>query len=223
MKRLLLFARRPLPGRVKTRLVPPLDAERALALYRAFLLDQLAFLRELASSGIEPRVCFDGAWAPDPETAGALEGLTVLEQGPGDLGDRLARMFARAAHEGARAIVAVGVDSPTLPASLVREAFRRLESGADAVVSPARDGGYVLVGAAAPRPELFRAVPWGGPRVLEVTRRRAREADVRLVELDPWYDIDDDAGLAALREELNDPETRRRAPETAALLAAGGP
>jgi rSAM/selenodomain-associated transferase 1 len=223
MNRLLLFARRPLRGRVKTRLVPALGEDRALSLYRAFLRDQLAFVRGLAGGDLDCWVCFDDAWTPDPEIAAELAGLTVVEQGPGDLGRRLASMFARAAEHGARAIAAIGADSPTLPATVVHEAFRRLVGGADAVVAPARDGGYVLVGTGAVRGELFRDVPWGRPQVLEVTRQRAVEAGIGLDELPSWYDVDDAVGLAALREELEDPAARRRAPATTLLLAGGGP
>jgi rSAM/selenodomain-associated transferase 1 len=218
MNRLLLFARRPLLGRVKTRLVPPLDDAQALALYRGFLCDQLAFAARLPDAGIAPRVCFDAPWDPDPEIARHLAGLEVVEQGPGDLGERLTRAFRASADDGAENTVAMGADSPTVPLSLVREAFERLDAGADAVVSPARDGGYVLVGMRTLRAGLFREVPWGGARVLVTTRARASEEGLRLAEVGPWYDVDDADGLSALRDELRSDDTRRRAPETARCI-----
>jgi glycosyltransferase A (GT-A) superfamily protein (DUF2064 family) len=118
--------------------------------------------------------------------------------------------------------VIVGADSPTLPADRVEEAFGRLAAGAPAVVSPAADGGYVLIGLAEPSPVLFSDVPWGGSEVMATTRARAEAADLALAEIAPWYDVDDVEGLAHLRHELKAPAGRRRAPATARALAAWG-
>lgn len=221
--RLLLFAKRPLPGKVKTRLVPPLDPAQALALYRAFLTDQIRFLRSLRGPSLEAEVCTDAPWRPDPEFAGMLEGLRLSEQGQGDLGQRMLRAFRRAASDGVEGTVVVGVDSPTLPEAHVRLAFSRLEQGAEAVLAPARDGGYVLLGLRQPREELFRGVPWGEPGVLAATRERAAEAGIPLVELPDWYDVDDEDGLTTLKIDLTRDATASRASATAGLLSTLGP
>ena len=95
-------------------------------------------------------------------------------QGEGDLGQRLDRAFRRAAAEGARAAVAIGADSPTLPASIIEAAFERLDGGADAVVAPARDGGYVLIKDAVKRPRPDD-VPY--PAALKAANDAAAAAD----------------------------------------------
>lgn len=220
MNRLVLFAKRPRLGKVKTRLCPPLRAEQALELYRAFLSDQIALLRLAAGDG-QAELCLDGAWNPDPQRDPLLTGIRVRMQGPGDLGERMLRAFERCATDGCTETVIVGADSPTLPARLVKRAFERLRHGVPAVVAPSVDGGYVLLGLREPRRELFDDLPWGTPSVLGLTRRRARAAGVRLELLAPWYDIDDAVGLVMLERELRRPEVSRRAPATARFLAQG--
>jgi rSAM/selenodomain-associated transferase 1 len=217
MQRLMLFAKRPRLGEVKTRLVPPLSTELALQLYRAFLSDQIRFLGTFADR-CTLELCVDERWAPDPELGPTPPTLAIREQGPGDLGERLLRAFRRSFRAGSHATVVLGVDSPTVPRDHVARALDHLESGASAVVAPAEDGGYVLLGLREPREELFRDVPWGGPQVMAVTRRRAARRALPLVELESWYDVDDATGLARLRAELAATASRHRAPTTATLL-----
>jgi glycosyltransferase A (GT-A) superfamily protein (DUF2064 family) len=127
------------------------------------------------------------------------------------------RAFRRSREEGHGATVIIGADCPTLPARHVLRAFELLESGAEAVLSPAEDGGYVLIGLTAPRPELFESVAWGSAVVLGQTQVRAREHGIALVEIEGWYDVDDAAGLHKLR---SDPSLAARAPATARCLQA---
>jgi len=218
MQRLILFAKRPRLGAVKTRLVPPLSAEGALALYRAFLADQLALVARFADR-CTTELCMDEPDAFVAETGPPAPHLVLTRQGPGDLGERMLRAFRRSADEGAEFSVALGADSPTLRHELVLHALSRLEAGAQAVVGPAADGGYVLLGLRGAPESLFRDVPWGSPAVLATTRERAREAGLTLVELAGWYDVDDGAALERLRRELADPAVARRAPATARALA----
>jgi rSAM/selenodomain-associated transferase 1 len=217
VERLILFAKRPRLGEVKTRLVPPLAPAEVLALYEAVLEDQLRFVRSLATADRAVELCTDEPWVPDGALALASAGLPRSEQGPGDLGARMMRAFTRSYREGAARTVIVGADCPTLPAARVEEAFDRLAAGARAVVSPAEDGGYVLIGLLQPIPELFAEVPWGGAGVLRATRLGARRASVDLVELDVWYDVDDPSDLARLHRDLRR-GARTRAPVTARCL-----
>ena len=216
MHRLVLFARRPRRGRVKTRLVPTLDADQALTLYRAFLADQLRFLRGFGRS-CDLELCLDGPWPTAAATA--LRGVRVTFQGRGELGARLLRCFRRGARDGAESVVVIGSDSPTLPAARVRQAFTSLERGSPLVVAPAADGGYVLIGAREPYPSLFRDIPWGGPDVARLTLERARDAGLRARRLRRWYDVDDAEGLRHLCRELRSHAARRRAPATARAVA----
>jgi rSAM/selenodomain-associated transferase 1 len=198
MEHVILFAKTPRLHRVKTRLAPHLTAEQALLLYEAMLSDQTRFLGALAASGRSCEVCLDS------------------QQGEGDLGARMDRALRRAFASGASAAAILGADAPTLPRSLLDDAFGRLAGGADAVIIPALDGGYVLVGASRPVPALFAEVPWGTPLVQETTRRIAREAGVDLAETAPWWDVDVEGDVRRLARELAaDPS---RAPATASLL-----
>lgn len=219
MQRLVLVGKLPRAGRVKTRLVPLLGERRTLELYRAFLADQLAFLAAFADR-CQVEWCADGPVDPADadESVLAPAGMAVTEQGAGDLGRRLTRLFELSARDGATATVVIGADSPTLPSALVESAFDALAGGAAATIAPADDGGYVLLGLRRSQPELLDGIPWGGPGVLAATRRAAARAGIALVELPGWYDIDDAGGLQRLRGELDDADARDRAPATARLL-----
>lgn len=199
---LVLFAREPVLGRVKTRLVPRLTEPNALRLYRAFLEDAA-------------RICaFEGRWTPvvavEPDAgSAALAGLFPPpwrreSQGSGDLGERLTRAFERELARGAPAVLAVGSDHPTLSGERLAEAFDRLASGARAVAIPADDGGYCAIGfaAAAPYAEAFRDIPWSTSDVLPATRARLAARGVELVLLAPAYDVDRPEDLDRLRREL---------------------
>lgn len=220
MRRLLLFARRPLLGRVKTRLSPPLSAEQVLSLYRAFLTDQASFLQRLGNC-CSPEVWLDGRWSPGRDDPFAAAGLPLREQGQGDLGARLLHAFGRCHLEGAGAVVTIGADSPTLPEQFVHDAFSALEQGADAVAAPAIDGGYVLIGMRQPQAALFDDIPWSSPDVMRVTSERAAAAAIDLRMLDPWYDVDEPGALARLARDVSGAGIRR-APATATALAALG-
>ena len=216
MERLILFAKRPRHGQVKTRLAPALGHDAALALYAAFLADSVRLVLSLPDRpALE--LCLDGPWTPDLGPV-PHPGLTLTEQAPGDLGQRLLRAFDRSHRGGAARTVLIGSDSPTLPPDRLSAAFGALRGGADLVVAPAEDGGYVLIGMRAPLPELFGEVPWGQAGVMEATRRRAADLGLAIAELPGLYDVDDPAGLERLREELADPEVARRACDTARVL-----
>lgn len=222
MERLILFAKAPRRGAVKTRLVPPLTPDQALALHTAMLDDQVRFLRGFAAAEREVELCTDRPWTPTGD-----ESIPQTLQGEGDLGDRLERALSRGHSWGAARVVIMAGDAPTLPAEIVDDAFARLRGGAAAVVTPAPDGGYVLVGTARRCDGLFRDIPWGSAAVLETTRRRAADAGVRLEETAAWADVDLEDDLPRLRREtLLAPE---RAPATATVLASlrlyflGGP
>lgn len=216
MLRLLLFAKRPRSGRVKTRLAGAIGAGAALRLYRAFLSDQIDFLRSFEGD-CEIELWIDGAWRPLPGDP-SVEGLRLRPQGAGDLGQRMLRAFQRAWSEGAGATVVIPADAPTLPASRVRQAFETLEASTPAVVVPASDGGYVLLGLQRPFAELFRDVAWGGPEVLQATIERAASCGIVLAALEPWYDVDGPADLERLRADLSRPELSHRAPRTLEAL-----
>ena len=195
--RLLIFAKAPVPGRVKTRLAGRLGTRGAAALYKKLLRRTLAIAREA-------RLCPVELWcAPDGRhgffTACRREyGVRLRRQCGGDLGRRMNQALNRtlAVH---RFAVLIGGDCVSLGAAELRGAVSRLAAGRDAVLGPARDGGYLLVGLRQPRPMLFRGIAWGTSAVLAATRRRLHRSGTDWVELSPGWDVDTPADLRRLR------------------------
>ena len=196
-KVLAVFAKAPLPGQVKTRLVPPLTPDQGAELYRCMLLDTIAQVRTLPVDIVifyHGDECFFRALAPD---------VLLLPQQEGGLGERLESAFTALSFLGYRTRVAIGTDAPDLPLGYIEEAFRLIESGSDVVFGPAEDGGYYLVGLEGASGGIFRDIPWSGPQVLAVSRQRAREAGFVEALLPTWYDVDSYEDL--LRPGLYDP------------------
>lgn len=212
-----VIAKAPRPGHVKTRLQGVLTAEEAAALGTAFLQDTVAALWAAsrvapiapgiayAPAGQEGR--FDGMFGtapdlvpPDLVLADGSGGAAPGVEGFGRvLLDAMRTGFAR----GHRAVCVLGADSPTLPvAELVTAARRLLAGDADAVLGAADDGGYYLLGMTAAHPAPFVDIAWSTETVAAATRARLAGAGLRLVELRPWYDVDDPPALMRLVQEL---------------------
>jgi uncharacterized protein len=187
---LLVFTKAPHPGRVKTRLVPPLSPEQAAAVHEASLRDVIDAAR---GADAELRIVYDGTPGAVEWFARAFPDLELRRQAAGDLGTRLREGFAASFHEGADWAIAVGADSPTLPRSYVVEAIEAVRRS-DGAIGPTHDGGYYLIGlrcAAWPAAAaLFHEVPWSTDRVFRTTCDRAAEIGVDLRVLPAWYDID---------------------------------
>lgn len=207
--RLIVFARRPVLGRVKTRLAMTLGAPRALQVYRRLLATTIALAEASGAERMELRVADDWMIANGDEpvfpmvgemdVADALpvtlaaRGWIVASQHGADLGERMRDALERALEAGERPVL-VGSDCPALqPADLVA-AFAALDR-ADAVFSPTEDGGYALVGVARPLPTLFESIPWGTAQVAALTRVRAAQAGARVEWLRPVWDVDVEADL----------------------------
>ena len=192
--RVVVMARAPVPGETKRRLIPAIGPERAAALHRAMIRRAVATALE---SGVGPVElwCTPGT---DHDVLRSLRSRTQVElhaQVGTDLGERM--HAAIAARPGATAVI--GTDCPFLePDDLLLTAGALRRGDADVVLVPAFDGGYVLIGVAGPRPELFARMDWGTERVLAQTRERARTARLRLLELAARRDIDRPEDLDAL-------------------------
>jgi rSAM/selenodomain-associated transferase 1 len=199
-----IFAKPPVAGRVKTRLAAALGSERAAALARAFLDDTIATVRALPWAQVAL-----ASTEPVPSD------LPVLLQGDGDLGERIERVL-RAALELAPFAVAIGADAPALPPRLL-EAARAALGRADAVIGPADDGGFYLLGLRACPEGLLADLPWSAPDTFARTVGRLRERRGRVEVLEPWFDVDRPEDLEKLRDLLRSGEIV--APRTARLLA----
>jgi rSAM/selenodomain-associated transferase 1 len=192
---LIIFAKAPVAGLAKTRLIPALGAEGAAALAVRLLEHTVAVASSAGFHRVE--ICA----APDA-THPAFQGLqaryaaALSAQGEGGLGARMNRALGRALQRHSRALL-IGTDAPALDRMRLLQAESAL-SQSEAVFVPAHDGGYVLVGLRRSAPELFADIAWGSGDVMEMTRNRARIAGIRWLELEPVADIDEPADLVHL-------------------------
>ncbi|MBI3298906.1 MAG: TIGR04282 family arsenosugar biosynthesis glycosyltransferase [Elusimicrobia bacterium] len=195
MKSVLVFAKAPVPGAVKTRLTPPFSAEQAAGLYRAMAADCLGAAE--AVPGARVRVAYQPAptW-PDPSWL-KIPAPDWFPQAGADLGRRLAAATEKAFVDGAERVVVIGTDSPQLAPATIEEAFARL-AAAPLVLGPAADGGYYLIGLREPAPSLFDDVPWSTAGVLKATQQRAAELHWPVHLLDELEDVDDAPSLARM-------------------------
>ncbi len=192
---LIIFAKAPLAGFAKSRLVPALGAQGAAALAEMLLVHAV---QQAALAGFDT---LDLCVTPDTthplfRRLQAGHGLLLNEQGEGDLGARMHRALARALAKHRRALL-IGTDVPALDSAMLQRADAALVQ-ADAVFVPALDGGYALVGLKRDAPALFEGVDWSTDRVMAQTRDRAAMVGLRIIELPPVADIDEAGDLAHL-------------------------
>lgn len=182
-----LFAKRPVPGEVKTRLAAETSPEFAARVAEALLRDSLKRFSVFPAKRV---LAFSPADAEEWFTDLAGTKFTLTPQADGDLGQRMQAFFTQQLEAGATAVVLVGADSPTQPLVNIAKAFHWLSGSAEVVLGPATDGGYYLVGSGQKLPPIFEGVTWGGDRVLTETVARLSDPSWRLAILPPWYDVD---------------------------------
>ena len=186
---IILFAKSPEPGRVKTRLADRLGAEAAARLYEAFVRDVLETLYSLAGAAdleLHTDIPTD-AW---PEAA-----VPRRLQAEGDLGAKMFHALERALREGRPRAMIAGSDAPTLPAGHVE---KLLASDADVALGPTEDGGYYAIGCQRVHPAMFDGVRWSQPSSLEETARAARACGLTVVLGESWFDVDGPEDLERL-------------------------
>jgi rSAM/selenodomain-associated transferase 1 len=194
---LIIFAKAPVAGLAKTRLIPALGGDGAAAL-AARLLDHAVRMGveagfdycELCTTPDHSHAVFQRLAASYP--------LVLTAQGEGDLGERMHRALSRVLADHARVLL-VGTDAPALSPAMLHAAASALDS-VDAVFVPTLDGGYALVGLARAQAALFTDMPWSTPQVMPATRVRAGAAQMAWTELPPIADIDEPADLVHLPE-----------------------
>ena len=220
---LVIMAKAPRPGEVKTRLTPSLSPGAVTELYRCLLDDTLALARSLKLSDVEVAImCPESDVNELAQLAGAQlannEASVVAQKGEG-LAAGLTSVFAHFAAPGGQRVVAFNSDSPHLPPSVLESAFETLAAH-DVVVGPTHDGGYYLVGAKAAHPALFDGDGMGTKSALDALLARARGLQLSVGFTDPFYDIDVEDDLTRLAAELR--LAPDRAPRTAVWLKQWG-
>ncbi len=200
----IVFVKNPVPGQVKTRLLPLLSPEGAASLYRAFLVDWCTALSELPGSDLVI------AYTPPDGLHGLKtligEGATYIPQGDSGLGERLTAVSRWACNRDYEKFLIVGSDSPTLPIAYIERGMELLDSR-DLVIGPSTDGGYCLIGfskSGADRtiPVIFQDIAWSTEHVLRETLEKVDGTNATLGLLPPWYDVDTPSDLEFLRDHL---------------------
>jgi rSAM/selenodomain-associated transferase 1 len=227
-----VMAKASLPGKTKTRLVPPLTLDEAAVFNTAFLKD---IAGNIAAAAREAPIAAYMAYGPpgsgDFFTAN-LAGVGLIESWYPNFGDCLLVAIEQVLARGHASAVVLNSDSPTLPTALLVETARVLAQPGDrAVLGPSIDGGYYLLGLKARHRRMFEDVAWSTERVAQQTRERAAEIGLDLHVLPEWYDVDDLASLQMLHDEvlgscafsprLAANDARHSAELLAALLARG--
>ncbi|MFQ5511719.1 MAG: TIGR04282 family arsenosugar biosynthesis glycosyltransferase [Candidatus Krumholzibacteriia bacterium] len=217
-RKLGIFVKVPRPGKVKTRLVPPLSPEEACELYGAFLED--LFVRLARLKKIDATVFYAG------DDEGALrrlvpEGFDLRRQHGAHLGERLCNAFGHLLGGESGTALIIGSDSPDVPLVFLKRAWLKLKRK-DVVLGPSSDGGYYLIGLRKTIDPLFEGVTWGSDVVLEQTLDRIHRNELAFSLLPIWYDVDSPHSLALLQSMLfaRRIERRDRLQHTERVLAA---
>jgi uncharacterized protein len=199
-----VMAKASVPGRAKTRLVPPLTFEEAAELNTAFLKD---VVENIASAAEDSPIRGYAAFGP-PESSAFFKStlpptIGLIDAWYPNFGDCLFAAIARLLDDGHQSAIVLNCDSPNLPTALLVTAAQYLSRAGDRVVlGPARDGGYYLLGLKTPHRRLFEDVAWSTQYVAAQTLERAAELGLEVHILPDWYDVDDAASLRQLHDDL---------------------
>ncbi len=194
--RILVFAKAPVAGEVKTRLAVGIGAERAATLYAQLLR---ATLRTAARSGLAPVELYVASATDHPLFVSLAReyALEIKAQQGEDLGQRMYNAIQNAL-SGSSFVILIGTDCPPMSADYLAQACRQLDSGTAVVLGPAEDGGYVLMGARCCDRYLFTDMPWSTGRVLQLTRERLQSLNLAFAELATLWDVDRPGDLERL-------------------------
>ena len=221
---LVIFAKAPIPGEVKTRLCPPLTTDEAATLHGSFVLDMLERTK-LAVAKLQ--LPFDRylACAPSSELVffkimEERQGVRLLDQVGEDMGQRMHRTFVDLFAKDYTQVILVGTDVPTLPLSVYQETFSML-GRSDVVLGPALDGGYYLIGLKQPTEQLFTEVPWSTDQVLAVTQQHAKTLGLSVGLTTAWRDVDTIADLQLLIAECQEDNKKPKQDRVFSMRTAG--
>lgn len=203
---LAVMAKAPRPGKVKTRLAPPLTLEQSAALNICFLRDTTANIAEVARGGNAAGIiCYTPVGDEEAFDGLLPDGFALVAQRGDGFGERLHCAATDLLACGFGSVCLIDSDSPTLPhEALVTAVDALMQPGDRIVLGGSDDGGYYLIGLKAAHPEPFESITWSTSSVFQETCQRVTEAGLQLVELPLWYDVDDGATLRVLAAELLD-------------------
>ncbi len=199
---LVVFAKDPIPGRVKTRLTSRITPDEAAKLYKAFSLDIISNARKLKRNSVNNiTVAYTPVGAEKTFRKLVGQSTNFFPQKGRNLGERMKNAFKQSFAEGAKRVIIIGTDSPTLPTSYIQKAFDVLKK-IPIVIGPTFDGGYYLIGLSRQNDDIFDGIEWGTSRVFGQTLTRIKSLDKQLYILPPWYDVDTSEDLEFLRSHL---------------------
>ncbi|HUF11399.1 MAG TPA: TIGR04282 family arsenosugar biosynthesis glycosyltransferase [Rhodothermales bacterium] len=200
---IIVFGKNPTPGKVKTRLASEFGLDGAAELYGALLIDTLVRFSQL---GAAVRLYLAPTTEPISATVAPFDGKRLRQRGNG-LGPRMKHAFEDTFDEGYHLVVIIGSDHPTLPLSTIEQAFTELRRPDTVVIGPSHDGGYYLLGLSEATGVLFDGMTYSHPDVFVQSGARARSAGLKIVTLEPWYDIDTPHDVRRLAADLIGDET----------------
>ena len=196
---LIIFAKSPTPGKVKTRLTPFITPTEAAELYKAFIADIIFNAHKLKCERITIAFTPSNAEATFHGICG--HSVNYLPQKGGNLGERMKNAFKHSFHQGSTRTVIIGTDSPTLPLSYIQNAFDVLKE-VPVTIGPTFDGGYYLIGLSEQSDAIFEGIDWSTSKVFGQTLTRIQTINKQLYVLPPWYDVDTPDNLEFLRSHI---------------------
>ncbi len=198
-KVIIIMAKVPIAGTVKTRLQPFLSVEQCTELAECFLRDTVSKAKSLSNELI---IAYTPGEKRDVLLAILPNEQIFIEQKGVNLGDKMFHAFEFAFSQNSDAIVMIGTDSPTFPAQFITQAFEMLPE-TDAVLGETADGGFYLFGLRKLKKEIFETVEWSSPKTFEQTARNIENLDLKLSLLPNWYDVDTPDDLKRLKKDLS--------------------
>jgi len=198
-KVIVIMAKVPIAGTVKTRLQPFLSAEQCAELAKCFLDDTVSKVKSLPNELI---IAYTPIEKRDVLLAILPNEQVFIEQKGVNLGDKMFHVFEFALSQNSDAVVMIGTDSPTFPAQFITQGFEML-SETDAVLGETTDGGFYLIGLRKLKKEIFETVEWSSPKTFEQTAKNVENLNLKLSLLPNWYDVDTPDDLKRLKKDLS--------------------
>jgi rSAM/selenodomain-associated transferase 1 len=198
-KVIIIMAKVPIAGTVKTRLQPFLSAEQSATLAECFLRDAVSKAKSLSNELI---IAYTPVEKRDVLLTTLPNEQIFIEQKGANLGGKMFHAFEFAFSQNSDAVVMIGTDSPTFPAQFITQAFEMLLE-TDAVLGKTADGGFYLIGLRKLKKEIFETIEWSSPKTFEQTARNIENLNLKLSFLPNWYDVDTPDDLKRLIKDLS--------------------